>query len=62
MCVPVCPTNPDYYGDNVTRKCVYNCSNTTFADPTTRRCVTTCPDGYFGQNSSRRCVQECPWR
>jgi hypothetical protein len=60
--VPVCPNSPDFYGDNITQKCVLSCPNMTFADPNSRRCVTTCPLGYFGQNTTRRCVRWCPWR
>jgi hypothetical protein len=64
LCKARCPDNPDFYADNTTGTCVYNCSKgdnwTTFADPISRQCVTECPTGYYAQNSTQRCETECP--
>ena len=68
VCVDVCPTYPDLFGDIVTKTCVLACPNETtgsqnyYADFSTRQCVKVCPQipALFARNDTRRCVSECP--
>lgn len=57
-----CPSTPNYFADNETRKCVSNCSQGFFADPSTRTCVQACPDGTdtFADPLSWICKNPCP--
>lgn len=68
ICVDVCPSDPDSFGDSSTNQCVLSCTSG-FANTVTRlcepscsplyeyggRCVQYCPNGYYA-NSSNNCV------
>ena len=53
----VCPDN--WYRDNLTRFCVEECLNVTFADDDTGYCVTNCTPSY-AMDDPNVCVDECP--
>jgi len=45
VCVTVCPA-PNYFRDNITRSCIQNCLNTTYANIYNGYCVVDCNPYY----------------
>jgi|LakMenE18May11ns_1017448.scaffolds.fasta_scaffold5998777_1 hypothetical protein len=60
MCVPQCPSTPDYYGDPTNGRCVLFCSEGLWAQNGTRLCVPNCSANSYADNLTRRCVRNCP--
>lgn len=61
ICVEICPTDRDYYGDETTHMCVGTCPVNYYADPSTRLCVQTCPSvpSLYGKLPNKVCVPFC---
>ena len=57
LCVAVCPSEPDLYGDTLTHNCTSGCTALQFADPFTRQCTTSCLPRFM---YNYRCVEFCP--
>lgn len=61
-----CPSNPEYYADDSSKKCVYICPNNTapktYSDNTTRVCEPVCNTTafYFADNTLGTCLLKCP--
>lgn len=60
MCVTKCPSNPDFYGEVSSKRCVLSCQSGFYAHPIDRLCVSVCLAPYFADPSSLLCVLNCP--
>ena len=67
MCVTNCPSDPDYYGDYISKTCVLRCPNDTFASynavgtSTPRACVLSisCVGSMVADPVTGRCLSRC---
>lgn len=60
MCVDICPSQPDLYGQTSTKTCVLKCTPGLFTHPDLRLCVPNCATPYYADPDSGLCVLTCP--
>jgi hypothetical protein len=69
LCTSLCSSSQNYYGYNISKKCVTSCLSPSFAYDPTRVCIDVCPaslndSGLFGDPSTtftspRKCLPKC---